>query len=63
MDNVSLKHFGTHMKMNAMPLRWHDTLALMIMDLIHKLGRHNVVLDVLNRQEKVQAMSTTQLCG
>jgi hypothetical protein len=33
----------------------------MNVDLIHKLGRNNVVLDVLSRREELQAMSTFQV--
>ena len=28
---------------------WHNTLALMNVDLIDKLGHHDIVLDVLSR--------------
>ena len=59
-DNVSLKYFETQAQVNAKQLRWHDTLALMNVDLIHKPGRDNVVPDALSRQEEFHAMSTTQ---
>ena len=60
-DNVSLKYFETQAQMSAKQLRWHDTLALMNVDLIHKPGRDNVVPDALSRREEFQAMSTTQV--
>ena len=46
--------------MNAKQLRWHNTLALMKVDLIHKPGRDNVVPNALSRREEFHAMSTTQ---
>ena len=60
-DNVSLKYFETQAQMSAKQLRWHDTLALMNVDLIHKPGRDNVVPDALSRKEEFHAMSTTQV--
>jgi hypothetical protein len=38
----------------AKQLWWHDTLALMDIELIHKLGKDNVVLDVLSCKEEYQ---------
>ena len=46
--------------MSAKRLRWHDTLALMNVDLIHKPSRDNMVPDELSRREEFHAMSTTQ---
>ena len=60
-DNVSLKYFETQAHVSAKQLRWHDTLALMNVDLIHKPGRDNVVPDALSRREEFQDMSTTQV--
>jgi hypothetical protein len=37
-----------------------QTLALINVNLIHKAGRDNVVLDVLSGREEFQAMSMTQ---
>ena len=54
MDNVFLKYFGIQTQMNVIPLRWHDTLARMHVDKIHKLGRENVILNMLNTQEVFQ---------
>ena len=59
-DNVSLKYFETQAQVSAKQLRWHDTLALMNVDLIHKPGRDNVVPDALSRREEFHTMSTTQ---
>ena len=58
MDNVSLKYFEKKAHMSAKKLRWHDTLVLMNVDLIHKPGRDNMVSDVLSRKEKFYVMST-----
>ena len=60
MDNVSLKYFKTQAQVSAKSLRWHDSLAFMKVDLIHKLDRGNVVLDALSRRERFQAMRTIQ---
>jgi hypothetical protein len=59
-DNVSLKYFETQAQVSAKQLRWHDTLALMNVELIHKPGRDNVVPDALNRRKEFQEMSTSQ---
>ena len=47
--------------MSAKQLRWHDIFALINVDLIHKLGRDNMVPDALSRWEDFHAMSTTQV--
>ena len=57
-DNVSLKYF--EIEVNAMSLRWHDSVALVKVDLIHKPDCGNVVPDALNGREVFQAMRTTQ---
>jgi hypothetical protein len=57
-DNVSLKYFGTHARVSAKPLRWHNIWALMKVDLIHNMGHNNMVRDVLSEREEFQAMST-----
>ena len=59
-DNVSLKYFETQAQVSAKQLRWHDTLALMNVDLIHKPGRDNVVPNALSRREEFHTMSTIQ---
>ena len=58
---MSLKYFGIHAQMSAKPLRWHDTLALMKVDLIHKAVHDNMVRDALSEHEEVQAMNTIQI--
>ena len=43
-DNVSLKYFEIQAQVSAKKLRWHDTLVLMNVDLIHKPSRDNMKL-------------------
>jgi hypothetical protein len=45
-------------QVSTKPLWWHDTLALMKVDFIHKADRDNMVLDVLREREEFQAMYT-----
>ncbi len=54
MDNVFLKYFETQPRATMKQMWWHDTLALMDIELICKLGNDNVVLDVLNYREEYQ---------
>jgi hypothetical protein len=54
MNNVSLKYFETQPRAMAKQLQWHDTLAFMDIELIHKTGKDNVVLDVLSHKEEYQ---------
>ena len=58
--NVFLEYFETQTQMIAKPFRWHDSLALMKVDLIHKSDCDNVVLDALSWWEEFQEMSTIQ---
>jgi hypothetical protein len=51
----------TQTHVNAKPLRGHDTLMLMKVDLIHKPGRDNVELDALSKRDEFQAMNTIQI--
>jgi hypothetical protein len=60
MENVSLKYFETQAQVSTKKLRWHDTLALMNVELIHKLGGDNLVPDALSRREEFQVMSTSK---
>jgi hypothetical protein len=53
MDDVPLKYFETQTQMSAKQWHWHDTLAPINVDLIHKPGRDNVVLAALSRQEEL----------
>ena len=50
-DNVSLKYFEIQMQVSHKSWGWHNSLALMKVDFIHKLDHGNVVLDALSRQE------------
>ena len=59
-DNVSLKYFETQTQVSAKQLPWHNTLALIDMELIHKPGPDNVVLDAISRWKEFQAISMTQ---
>jgi hypothetical protein len=43
MDNIFLKYFKTQLKASTKQFRWHDTLVLLDVELIQKLGRDNVV--------------------
>jgi hypothetical protein len=61
MDNVSLKYFGTHAQVSAKPLRWHNTLALMKVDFIHKASHDNMVWNKLSEREEFQTMNTIQI--
>jgi hypothetical protein len=54
MDNVSLKYFETQPRASIKQLRWHDTLVLLDVELIHKLRWDNVFLGSLNRKEEFQ---------
>ena len=49
------------MQVATNPLSCHNTLALMKVNLIHKLDKDNMVLDAPNKQEEFQAMSVTQI--
>ncbi len=53
-NNVSLIYFGTQPRAMAKELHWHDTLAVMDIDLNHKFGKNNVVPYVLSRKEEYQ---------
>ena len=53
-----LEVFWTYAQVSAKPLRWHNILALMKVDLIHKADHDNMVWDVLREREEFQAMST-----
>ena len=59
-DNMFLKYFETQTQVSTKPLRWHDTLALIKVNLIHNLEHGNVVSDALSRREEFQAMRTIQ---
>jgi hypothetical protein len=50
-NNVSLRYFENQPKATTKQLQWHDTLAFMDIELIHKPGKNNVVLDALSHKE------------
>jgi hypothetical protein len=60
-NNVSLKYFGTHAQVSAKPLRWHNIVALMKVDLIHNVHHNNMVRDMLSERKEFQEMSTIQI--
>ena len=60
MDNVSLKYFKTQTQVSAKQFRWHNTLVLMNVGLIHKPNHDNVVPDALNKYKEFEALNTTQ---
>jgi hypothetical protein len=62
MDNVSLRYFETQLRVSTKQLRWHDTLALLDVELFHKLGRDNVVLDAINKKEE-HDVHVVEHCG
>jgi hypothetical protein len=53
-DNVSLRYFETQPRANAKQLQWHDTLALVNIELIHKNGKDNVVSNALSHKNEYQ---------
>ncbi len=64
MNNVFLKYFEMQQKAIAKELHCHDILMLMNIELIHKLGKENVVLDILSQKEEYQGemlWGTTQI--
>jgi hypothetical protein len=61
--NVTLKYFATQPKLSSKQMIWQDTLALFNVDIWHKLGKENIVLDALSRkyQLKVVYVGQTEL--
>jgi hypothetical protein len=51
-NNVSLKYFETQLEAMTKQLCWHNTLALMDIELIHKPSKHNVVPNALSHKEE-----------
>jgi hypothetical protein len=43
--------------MNSKPMQWHNTMAIMKINLIHKPGYENMMSAMLNRWEDFQALS------
>ena len=57
-DNVSVRYFETQPKITPKQWRLADVLACFNVDLIHKLGRDNVVPDALNRRQELRIIFT-----
>jgi hypothetical protein len=55
-DNVTLKYFATQPKLSSKQVRWQDTLALFNVDIWHKFGQENVVLDALSRKHQLKVV-------
>jgi len=55
-DNVILKYFATQPKLSSKQVRWQDTLALFNVDIRHKLGKDNVVPNVLSRKHQLRVV-------
>jgi hypothetical protein len=55
-DNVTLKYFATQPKLSSKQQRWQDTLALFNVDIRHKLGKENIVLDALSRKHQLRVV-------
>jgi hypothetical protein len=53
-NNISLRYFETQPKASMKHLKWHNTLALLDVELIHKLGWDNVVPHVMIRKKEFQ---------
>jgi len=62
-NNVTLKYFATQPNLSSKQVRWQDTLALFNVDIRHKFGKDNMVLNVLNwkHQLKVVYVGETKL--
>ena len=52
-DNIFLKYLDSKLHASAKELRWYDTIISMDVELIHKLGRDNLVPDALSRREEL----------
>jgi hypothetical protein len=53
-DNVTLKYFSIQPKLSSKQVRWQDTLALFNVDIRHKPGKENIVLDALSRKHQLR---------
>jgi len=53
-DNVTFKYFATQPKLSSKQVRWQDTLALFNVDIRHKPGKDDVVLDALSRKHQLR---------
>jgi hypothetical protein len=55
-DNVTLKYFATQPKLSSKQVRWQDTLALFNVDIRHKPGKENVVLNALSQKHQLKVV-------
>jgi uncharacterized DUF497 family protein len=55
-DNVTLKYFATQPKLSSKQVRWQDRLALFNVDIRHKPGKENIVLDTLSQKHQLRVM-------
>jgi hypothetical protein len=53
-DDIFLQYFEMQPRASTKQLKWHDTLALLDVELIHKLRQDNVVHDSLSRKKEFQ---------
>ncbi len=55
-DNVTLKYFAIQPKLSSKQVKWQDTLALFNVDIRHKIGKENMVPDVLSRKHQLKVV-------
>jgi hypothetical protein len=55
-NNVTLKYFATQPKLSSKQVRWQDTLALFNVDIRHKPGKDNIMLDALSRKHQLRVV-------
>jgi hypothetical protein len=53
-NKVSLRYFKTQLEATSKQLQWHDTLAFMDIESIHKLDKYNVMPNVLSHKKEYQ---------
>ncbi len=49
-----MRYFKIQLRALTKQLKWHDTLVLLDVELIQKLGRDNIVPNTLSRKEEFQ---------
>jgi hypothetical protein len=55
-NNVTVKYFAIQPKLSSKQVRWQDTLALFNVDILHKPGKENVMLDALSRKHQLKVV-------
>jgi len=55
-DNVTLKYFAIQPKLSSKQVRWQNILALFNVDIRHKPGKENIVLDALSRKHQLKVV-------